>query len=73
MDNNFLLTKMTVPGKQTPAWEKRSDTRTLITTTVFKAATKWLPISEYSEEYPQGLPPGDEDLLQSKTGPGDRS
>jgi len=68
MDNNFLLLKMTVPGKQAPAWEERSDTRTLITTAVFKTATKWLPFSEYTEEYSQ-----DEDVLQSKTVSGDRS
>lgn len=73
MDNNFLLLKMTVPGKQAPAWEERSDTRTLITTAVFKIATKWLPISEYTEEYSQDLPSGDEDVLQSKTIPEHRS
>ena len=68
MDNNFLLLEMTVPDNQTPAGEEHSDTRTLITTTVFKTTTKWLPISESTEEYSQ-----DEDFLQSKTVSGDRS
>lgn len=64
---------MKVPGRQAPSWEERSDTRTLITMAVFKIATKWLPISEYTEEYSQDLPSGDEDVLQSKAVPEHRS